>query len=402
MQDNFVRKATNDLLANTHLMLAEASGAKYEAACKWGVTCVSKEWLFACAEQKKLMPVEDFPLKKEEMEEDGEEEDDEEQEEEQKNKIGMKTEDAEELRGNISRDDAIDYSAKEVEDNEDEDKAGYGTEDESRIGPNHGLTVAESSSNRRPALGNATKDLHEQEDDPPPNFEDVNPASKPLLTPANKARPLLQRGKPFRPSFDLNDMMEYLKSPASCFTPRTKSRASRGSFAFDEFVGNQLRKALEITGGNGSKRAGTSDVIEQGAKKNRDPVGKSARDKANQQAGSSNREAGTSGVDNKSETSGVSKESGTSDVNDIDNAAGKDVAVNKENNETKIEEDDENKKENVMNGILKGVVIAVSKRLSNRQTELHNLASLLGADYRYVYDESCTHLIHKVCIMKKR
>ena len=48
------------------------------------------------------------------------------------------------------------------------------------------------------------------------------------------------------------------------------------------------------------------------------------------------------------------------------------------------------------NGILKGVVIAVSKKLLHRQTEIHNLASLLGADCRYIYDESCTHLIHQV------
>lgn len=38
----------------------------------------------------------------------------------------------------------------------------------------------------------------------------------------------------------------------------------------------------------------------------------------------------------------------------------------------------------------------MSKKLVHRQTEIHNLASLLGADYRYVYDESCTHLIHQV------
>ena len=47
-------------------------------------------------------------------------------------------------------------------------------------------------------------------------------------------------------------------------------------------------------------------------------------------------------------------------------------------------------------GILSGVILAVSKKLAHRQIELHNLASLLGADYRYVYDDSCTHLLHQV------
>ena len=72
-----------------------------------------------------------------------------------------------------------------------------------------------------------------------------------------KVKPKLQIGKPFRPSFDLNDMMEYLKSPASCFTPRKDSRVSNSSFALGEFVGDQLCKAVENMGGNASK---TSDI----------------------------------------------------------------------------------------------------------------------------------------------
>ena len=76
-------------------------------------------------------------------------------------------------------------------------------------------------------------------------------------TPVPKVKPKLQIGKPFRPSFDLNDMMEYLKSPASCFTPRKDSRVSNSSFALDEFVGDQLRKAVENMGANASK---TSDM----------------------------------------------------------------------------------------------------------------------------------------------
>ena len=75
-------------------------------------------------------------------------------------------------------------------------------------------------------------------------------------TPVPKVKPKLQIGKPFRPSFDLNDMMEYLKSPASCFTPRKDSRVSNSSFALDEFVGDQLRKAVENIGANASQ---TSD-----------------------------------------------------------------------------------------------------------------------------------------------
>ena len=46
--------------------------------------------------------------------------------------------------------------------------------------------------------------------------------------------------------------------------------------------------------------------------------------------------------------------------------------------------------------ILAGVILSVSKKLAQQQTELFTLASSLGADYRWLYDESCTHLIHQV------
>ena len=74
MQDSFARKAGNGMQANTHLLLEEAFGAKYEAACNWGIECVSKEWLFACAEKKRLMSAADFPLKEHVEEGDSEEE----------------------------------------------------------------------------------------------------------------------------------------------------------------------------------------------------------------------------------------------------------------------------------------------------------------------------------------
>lgn len=47
-------------------------------------------------------------------------------------------------------------------------------------------------------------------------------------------------------------------------------------------------------------------------------------------------------------------------------------------------------------GILVGVILSVSKKLAQQQTELFTLASSLGADYRRLYDGSCTHLIHQV------
>ena len=50
-------------------------------------------------------------------------------------------------------------------------------------------------------------------------------------------------------------------------------------------------------------------------------------------------------------------------------------------------------------GILVGIILSVSKKLTQQQTELYTLAASLGADYRWLYDDSCTHLIHQVKII---
>ena len=47
-------------------------------------------------------------------------------------------------------------------------------------------------------------------------------------------------------------------------------------------------------------------------------------------------------------------------------------------------------------GPLQGVVIAVSKKLSSKQSEYNDIASSLGAEYRWTFDESCTHFIFQV------
>ena len=46
--------------------------------------------------------------------------------------------------------------------------------------------------------------------------------------------------------------------------------------------------------------------------------------------------------------------------------------------------------------ILRGVVISVSKKLGKDQSELNDLVSSLGGDYRWNYDSSCTHFIFQV------
>ncbi|KAJ8307553.1 hypothetical protein KUTeg_015637 [Tegillarca granosa] len=45
----FARTQSKGLLPNTHLILKEAGGSKYEAAKKWGIPALSKNWLLKCA-----------------------------------------------------------------------------------------------------------------------------------------------------------------------------------------------------------------------------------------------------------------------------------------------------------------------------------------------------------------
>ena len=46
--------------------------------------------------------------------------------------------------------------------------------------------------------------------------------------------------------------------------------------------------------------------------------------------------------------------------------------------------------------ILHGVVLVVSKKLAQRQMELHKKALILGAECRFMYDCECTHFVHQV------
>ncbi|XP_060078060.1 DNA topoisomerase 2-binding protein 1-like isoform X2 [Ylistrum balloti] len=61
-QDYFVRKASKGLQPSTHLIVREAEGSKYEAAKKWNIPAVSNSWLFACAKSGKKEKEEKFHI----------------------------------------------------------------------------------------------------------------------------------------------------------------------------------------------------------------------------------------------------------------------------------------------------------------------------------------------------
>lgn len=65
-QEFFVRKdsikAGVAMKANTHLILMKPEGSKYEASVKWGIPCISKDWLAQCLLAGRCLPVNKFSL----------------------------------------------------------------------------------------------------------------------------------------------------------------------------------------------------------------------------------------------------------------------------------------------------------------------------------------------------
>jgi len=65
-QEFFVRKDCMkggvELKANTHLILTKPEGSKYDASLKWGIPCVSKEWLVESLTAGKKLEESDFSL----------------------------------------------------------------------------------------------------------------------------------------------------------------------------------------------------------------------------------------------------------------------------------------------------------------------------------------------------
>ncbi|CAG9762703.1 unnamed protein product [Ceutorhynchus assimilis] len=63
-QEQFTRKTNEakNLIASTHLIIPEASGKKYEAALKWNLPVITKDWLLACVKANKKLPYKNYSL----------------------------------------------------------------------------------------------------------------------------------------------------------------------------------------------------------------------------------------------------------------------------------------------------------------------------------------------------
>lgn len=61
-QEQFLRKPLPDkqLLASTHLICSETKGKKFEAARKWNIPAITKDWLLDCLTSDNLKPLDDY------------------------------------------------------------------------------------------------------------------------------------------------------------------------------------------------------------------------------------------------------------------------------------------------------------------------------------------------------
>ena len=193
-----MRKASGKYLASTHLLCRDPDGDKYKAAMKWNIPVVSREWLFACAASGTLVPIDKYPVDKDKM-------------------VEMEN---------------VDINPLE------------------HLRPDELLTKDKAEEvNVKTA----------QEDIP---MEASDPASAMQVADVNKMscnngsahkwpvkRPSIYN-RPFRPSFDLTDVMDELASPAcrSHSLRSRKSRGSRNSFPLDDFFAENIKQTLQKLG----------------------------------------------------------------------------------------------------------------------------------------------------------
>ncbi|GFS20647.1 DNA topoisomerase 2-binding protein 1 [Elysia marginata] len=61
-QDHFARRSGKNVEGSTHLIVNYPTGTKYNAAKKWGIPAVGKEWVFACITSHKRVSEDDYNI----------------------------------------------------------------------------------------------------------------------------------------------------------------------------------------------------------------------------------------------------------------------------------------------------------------------------------------------------
>ena len=202
-QEYFVRKASRNYLASTHLLCQGPDGNKYKAAMKWNIPVVSQEWLFACAPSGTLVPIDDYP---------------------------------------VDKDIAITEGKNEACPSKNLSKAKTSTNEEDVKSVQEGVAmeISDASSAVQPAPSRKVECASDVSLDKP-NGDNGSVRKRPVKRPSVYNRP-------FRPSFDLADVMEELASPACPSFRSRKSRGSRNSFPFGDVFAENIKQTLQKFG----------------------------------------------------------------------------------------------------------------------------------------------------------
>ena len=175
---------------------------------------VSREWLFACATSGTLLPIDDYPLGKNNM-----------------NMVFQS--EAPSLEHPIKNNS----STKETAQN----KNMRTSQEEVAIETNSALSAMQPAPSHQVESANAEN-----------NVDSGSAPKRPIKRPSIYSRP-------FRPSFDLADVMEELASPACSSRRSRKSRCSRNSFPLDDFFAENLKQTLQKLGTVAPPTTGSED-----------------------------------------------------------------------------------------------------------------------------------------------
>ena len=175
-------------------MCQHPDGNKYKAAIKWNIPVVSRDWLFACASDGTLVPFDKYPVSSDK-------------------KLAM---------------DVIDPCPPEElrVDNED-------TKDSTQL-----LNLKTDK---------VELPMETTDDASVPHGQKANSGSGGSTEKQPVKRPSMYF-RPFRPSFDLADVMEELASPACPSLRGRKSRGSRNSFPLDDLFAENIKQTLQKLG----------------------------------------------------------------------------------------------------------------------------------------------------------
>ena len=186
-------------MASTHLLLQEPEGSKYDAAIKWNIPVVSREWLFACAKSGKMENYKNYL-------------------------VGCSRESKQPLDMVVN---APPQKPKEV------------------VSVEKSRTEKELTTQCENTKDSTEAKFEANGYNKPHNLEEKNLAAN--ITQMQKttvaSKPVIQ--KFFRPSFDLTDALQEVASPLVSGIRSRKSRGSRQSFPLDDLFAENVQQALK-------------------------------------------------------------------------------------------------------------------------------------------------------------